>query len=334
MKLRGRNIQETGASEGLRMKIAATFLLAAFALTAQTTTPPKSALDKATLEAYLRYAELWIPQVTVKIDDPKPSTKLDGFYEVSVHLTFNGATKDESYYVSKDGKNVVKGEAYDVRSSPFQSNLDLLKIDGHPSYGAGAGASVNLVVFSDFQCPYCQKEELDLRKNIPAAFGDKVRVTFVDFPLTSIHPWAMKGSIAGRCTYRVNPAAFWDYHDWVYTNQKDITLENFDAKFQEYAKSKGLDTLQLGRCMDDKASAAEVDKSVELGHQLGISAAPTLFINGRRLEGGVEWSVLQQLLQIEIDHTTAETKTVASTAPKKEDDSCCTVEIPKVGAKK
>ena len=55
------------------MKIAATFLLAAFALTAQTTTPPKSALDKPTLEAYLRYAELWIPQVTVKIDDPSVS---------------------------------------------------------------------------------------------------------------------------------------------------------------------------------------------------------------------------------------------------------------------
>ena len=312
------------------MKIAATFLLAAFALTAQTATPPKSALDKPTLEAYLRYAELWIPQVTVKIDDPKPSAALDGFYDVNVHLTFNGATKDESYYVSKDGKNIVKGQTYDVRSSPFQSNLDLLKIDGHPGYGAEPGAPVNLVVFSDFQCPYCQKEELDLRKNLPAAFGDKVRVTFVDFPLTSIHPWAMKGSIAGRCTYRVSPAAFWDYHDWIYTNQKDITLENFDAKFQEYAKTKGLDTLQLGRCMDDKGSAAEVDKSIDLGHQLGISATPTLFINGRKLEGGVEWNVLQQLLQIEIEHKTAETKTVASATPKKDDDSCCTVEIPKV----
>ena len=315
------------------MKIAATFLLAAFALTAQTPSAPKSALDKPTMEAYLRYAELWIPQVSVKIDDPKPSAALDGFYDVSVHLTFNGATKDESYFVSKDGKNIVKGQTYDVRISPFQSNLDLLKVDQQPSYGAGPGAPVNLVVFSDFQCPYCQKAELDLRKSLPAAYGDKVRVTFVDFPLTSIHPWAMKGSIAGRCAYRVSPAAFWDYHDWVYTGQKEITLENFDAKFQEYAKTKGLDALQLGRCMDDKASAAEVDKAIDLGHKLAISATPTLFINGRKLEGGVEWNVLQQLLQIEIEHKTAETKTIAS-APKKEDESCCTVEIPKVGPNK
>jgi len=48
----------------------------------------------------------------------------------------------------------------------------------------------------------------------------------------------------------------------------------------------------------------------------------------------VEWNVLQQLLQIEIDHKTAEAKTLASASGAKKDDSCCTVEIPKVGAKK
>ena len=316
------------------MKIAATFLLVCFSLLAQNQTAAKSALDKSTLEAYLRYAELWIPQVTVKIDDPKPSTALDGFYDVSVHLLFNGATKDEFYYVSKDGKRIVKGQTYDIARSPFQNNLDLLKTDQQPNFGAGASAVVNLVVFSDFQCPFCQKEEQELRKNIPAAFGDKVRVSFVDFPLTQIHPWAMKGSIAGRCTYRNSAAAFWDYHDWIYESQKDITLENFDAKLQEYAKQKGLDTLQLGRCMDDKTSAAEVETAMDLGHKLAVSATPTLFINGRKLDGGVEWNTLQQLLQIEIDHKTAEAKTVAAAAAKKEDDSCCTVEIPKVGAKK
>ena len=139
MKRRARNILEAGASEGLRMKIAATFLLAAFALLAQSQTAAKSALDKPTLEAYLRYAELWIPQVTVKIDDPKPSAALDGFYDVNVHLIYNGATKDEFYYVSKDGKNIVKGQTYNIAQSPFQSNLDLLKTDQQPSYGAGAG---------------------------------------------------------------------------------------------------------------------------------------------------------------------------------------------------
>src|ERR1022692_1764419 len=163
------------------MKFAVTLLFVSLSIFGQAQPAPKSALDKATLEAYLRYSELWIPQVTVKIDDPKPSTAIDGFLDVGVHLIYNGATKDDLYYVSKDGKNIVKGVAYNIAKSPFEDNVALLKTDRQPGYGAGEGAAVKLVVFSDFQCPFCQKEEQELRKNIPAAFGDKVRVYFTDF---------------------------------------------------------------------------------------------------------------------------------------------------------
>ena len=60
--------------------------------------------DKAKIEAYLRHVELWLPQVTVAIDDPKPSSSLAGFNEVVVHLTYNGGTADQTYLVS--GKRV------------------------------------------------------------------------------------------------------------------------------------------------------------------------------------------------------------------------------------
>ena len=322
------------------MKLALTLLLASISLFGQTQQStqlstqqstqamPKSALDKATLEAYLRYSELWIPQVTVKIDDPKPSKAIDGFYDVGVHLIYNGATKDDLYYVSKDGKNIVKGTAYKITESPFAASEAALKTERQPGYGAAENSEkVKLVVFSDFQCPFCQKEEQELRKNIPAAFADKVRVYFVDFPLTSIHPWAMKGSVAGRCMYRTSADAFWAYHDWIYENQKEVTLENFDGKLQDFAKQKGMDGAKVTACMADKDVAAEVDKNMALGHELSVSATPTLFLNGRRMEGGVEWPVLQQLIQIEIDHKAAEVKTA-----KKEDDSCCTVNIPSLAA--
>src|ERR1700747_3331020 len=122
------------------MKIAA-FLLLSFSLLAQTNANsnarPKSALDKATLEAYLRYSELWVPQVEVKIDDPKPSADLNNFFDVWVHLSYNRSHKDELYYVSKDGKSIVHGTAYDVAKSPFESTVAQLKMDQRPSYGAG-----------------------------------------------------------------------------------------------------------------------------------------------------------------------------------------------------
>src|SRR5579863_5133970 len=152
------------------MKIV-TFLLLSFSLLAQTNANSnagtKSALDKATLEAYLRYSELWIPQVEVKIDDPQPSADLNNYFDVWVHLSYNGATKEEMYYVSKDGRNIVKGTAYDITKSPFQTNVAQLNTEQQPSFGAGAGAPVTMVLFADFQCPVSQKEEQELRKNLP-----------------------------------------------------------------------------------------------------------------------------------------------------------------------
>src|SRR5262249_41274574 len=64
---------------------------------------PKAAaptLDKVKLEAYLRYLELWVPDVAVKIDDPKPISGMPGFTEVKVHLSYKTAAMDQTYYVS------------------------------------------------------------------------------------------------------------------------------------------------------------------------------------------------------------------------------------------
>jgi protein-disulfide isomerase len=307
----------------------ATFLLACLstclsvlAQTKPAATPAgKSALDKATLEAYLRHVELWIPQVTVKIDDPKPSVILPDFMDVAVHLSYNGATKDESYLVSKDGRKVLKGDVYDVNQSPFQSNLDKLKTDLQPSFGA-AGAPVVLVVFGDFQCPNCKTEAEVLRKNIPATFPDKVRVYFKDFPLESIHPWARTAAIAGRCVFRESPSAFWQYHDWVYENQSGITLENFNSKVQDFAKDKGVDGIQLARCIESKASEADVNRNIAEGRALGVAATPTTYINGRKMEGSMNWETMQALINLEIEHQ-AKTPDAG--------EQCCTVTIPKVG---
>src|SRR5580704_16112031 len=98
-----------------------------------TSAADKSAFDKATLEAYLRHLELWLPAVAVKIDDAKESKELPGFLDVAVHLTFKGSTVDQRFFVSKDGKKVLQAEVYDINQSPFQANLDKLDVKGAPS---------------------------------------------------------------------------------------------------------------------------------------------------------------------------------------------------------
>ena len=298
------------------------FLLCCVSMLAQTqaAAAEKSAFDKATLEAYLRHIELWIPQVTVKIDDAKPSSAMPGVFDVWVHASYNGATKDELYYVSKDGHSVIKGDIYDINRSPFQANLEKLKSTSELSFGPAA-APVTIVVFSDFQCPVCKEEAEVLRVNVVKAFPDKVRVVFQDFPLESIHPWARAASIAGRCVARQDPAKFWDFFDWDYQNQTQITAENLTGKVQEFAAQKGLDGVQLGRCMETKASEAEVNHSIAQGRSLEVDATPTLFLNGRKLNGGVPWQSFEPLIHFELDHQAALAKA---------DDKCCEVNIPKL----
>jgi len=125
-------------------------------------------------------------------------------------------------------------------------------------------------VFGDFQCPYCKAEATVLRQQIPATFPDKVRVTFMDFPLDSIHPWARPASIAGRCLLRQSADTFWKYHDWIYDIQTDVTAENFTTKLMEWAPKNGVDAVQLGRCVDGKATEADVDRTVAMGRSLGV----------------------------------------------------------------
>jgi protein-disulfide isomerase len=260
----------------------------------------KSAFDKPTFEAYVRHLNVWGPQINVEIGDPKPSD-MPGFTKVIVHASAGQASADFDYYVSKDGQKVVQGNVYDIANNPFKPEIDKLKTDLQPSFGT-PGAPVVLVEFSDFECPMCKEEAKVLRDNLLSAYPTQVRFYFQEFPIDSLHPWARAAAIAGRCIFRQNANAFWDYHDWIFAHQDEIKPENLKDKVLEFAKGKQLDVLQLTRCMDNKESAADVDKAQALGKEVGVGATPTLFINGRKLEGRRDWNTLRGIIDYEIDY--------------------------------
>lgn len=261
---------------------------------------PKSALDKATFETYLRHVELYRTAVTFKIDDPKPSKNLPGFSEVVVHVIFEGGSKDELYYVSQDGQTIVSGDLYNINKSPFQHNLDKLTTQNIPSFGP-ANAPVTIIEFGDLECPDCKMEAPVLRHNVTETFPDKVRVYFKDFPLESIHPWARAAALAGRCVYRQDPQTFWKFFDWIYDNQEEIDPGNLNSKIMAWAGQNGMDSTKLGQCVDTKATEPEVNRSIAEGRSLGITGTPTLFINGRKI-GGLRWQDLELVINLELQY--------------------------------
>lgn len=279
---------------------------------------PKPGLDKTALEAYVRHLLAVIPEVQVKIDDPKPSPVPD-LQQVDIHFTYSGRSQDETFFLTKDGQKIIRGYVYDLAQNPFKEDLDKLKTDLAPSFGT-AGAPVVLVVFSDFECPNCKEEAKTLRQNLVRVFPTQVRTYFKDFPIEQIHPWAKPAAIAGRCIFRQNAAAFWQYHDWMYEHQGDINPDNLKTKVLEFAQTaKDLDGMQLGRCIDTKATEAEVDASLAEGRALKVDATPTVFLNGRRLVGNYPWPNLEQLINSELHYQ----KTAQNAGEK-----CCEIKIP------
>lgn len=290
---------------------------------------PKSAaastLDKTRMEAYVRHLLAVIPEVQVKIDDPKPASTPD-LQEVDVHFNYQGRTQDEVFYLSKDGQHLIRGVVYSLAQNPFQEDLDKLKTSGAPSFGP-ATAPVTIVEFGDFECPNCKEEAKTLRDNVPSQFPTQVHVVFKDFPLEQIHPWAKAASIAGRCIFQQSPTAFWKFHDWIYDRQVEINPDNLKTQVTDFAKTlTDIDGLQLGRCMDTKATEPEVDASIAEGRSLHVDATPTIFLNGRRLIGNYPWQNIDQIISGELNYQ----KTAQNQNPgaEKADDKCCEIKIP------
>jgi len=295
-------------------------LLGAFLLLAADAPPQKSALDKPTLEAYVRHLYVLRPELTVKVLDPKPSELLPGFLEVRVRISQGNASQDLALLVSKDGKRILQGNVYDVNNNPFKPELDKLKTQFQPALGT-SGAPVVLVVFSDLQCPHCKEEANMLRQNLIAAYPKEVRLYFKDYPIESLHPWARPAAIAGRCVFKQQPDDFWGFHDYVFGHQETISLDTLKNNVMEWAKGvKDLDALQLGQCMDTKATDAEVEAEIAEARTLDINGTPTLFINGRRIPNSIDWQNLKLIIDSEIEYQ--------KTAKNAGDDCGCEVKLP------
>jgi protein-disulfide isomerase len=294
-------------------------LLGAFLLVAADAPPQKSALDKPTLEAYVRHLYLLRPELTVQVLDPKPSESLPGFLDVRIRISQGTASQDLPLLVSKDGKRILQGNIYDVNNNPFKPELDKLKTQFQPALGT-AGAPVVIVVFSDLQCPHCKEEATMLREKLIAAYPKEVRLYFKDFPL-EMHPWARSAAVAGRCVFKQKPDDFWGYHDYIFGHQETIAPDTLKNSVMEWVKSvKDIDAMQLGQCMDTKATDAEVNAEIAEGKSLDINGTPTMFINGRRIPNTIDWANLKTIIDSEIEYQ--------KTAKNAGDDCGCEVKLP------
>jgi protein-disulfide isomerase len=208
--------------------------------------------------------------------------------------------KTFTLYLTPDHRYLVPA-IYDRSVDPLaeerkeSTESQRLLIAGRAASKGPKSATVTLVEFSDFQCPYCQRLTTMLETQVLPDEPD-VRVVFRNFPLP-MHPWAQQAAQIAACAQMQNDAAFWKLHDYIFTNQKDLSASNIEEKLAAVADADaGLNHDAFHDCLNEALTMGPVSKDVALGNRLGVHATPTLFINGTKIEGVRDAAQLKALI--------------------------------------
>ena len=189
---------------------------------------------------------------------------------------------------------IVNGEqmtdnSFSALDAKIQSILNppraVINTTGRPVWG-NASAPVKIIEFSDFQCPYCEMG-FQTVKSVEANYSGKVSITFMEFPLNSLHPLAQKAAEAAECAN--DQGKFWEMHDTLFSDRTWTTdASNVPASivyFKSTAKALGLNTTKFDACLDNGTKAAVVSANEAIGSANGIQGTPGFFINGLALKG-------------------------------------------------
>jgi protein-disulfide isomerase len=167
------------------------------------------------------------------------------------------------------------------------SSQDSTATGDHPQRG-GPNAPITIVEYSDFQCPYCRKEESTL-KQVLNKYGDRVRVVYMDFPL-AFHPDAMDAAMAARCADE--QGQFWAYHDALFANPSGVST----PALKTAASQLGLDRMSFDRCLDSHKYRDAVVADRTQGEAAGADGTPYFVVNGVPMSGDQPVSAFESVI--------------------------------------
>src|ERR1700758_40233 len=233
------------------------------------------------------------PDVKVTVGAVTPSSEVPGYDSVAVKLDDGGKQKDYTFLLSKDRATMLRVTKFDLSKDAYTDLMSKIDVTGRPSRGA-RGAKVVVVNFDDFECPFCSRMHETLFPEIFKEYGDRVTFIYKDYPLTEIHPWAIHAAVDANCLADQNGDAYWDFADTIHASRQQVDaektsgarLEAIDKMALLQGHKHNVDQGKLQPCL--KAQNEDgVRASMKEAEGLGVNATPTLFVNGRKIDGAV-----------------------------------------------
>lgn len=169
------------------------------------------------------------------------------------------------------------------------------------AFAAGdPNAPVQIVEYTDYQCPFCQYHALTTLPQILSEMIDNGRVHYVlkDLPLDQLHPNARIASKAARCAGEQE--AYLEMHDALFAQQETWQNQNnlnIKATFNQMAADLSLNTIIFDACLNSSEHDAAIQANVAEAFSYGINSTPTFFVNGYMLRGAQEFDVFTQVVE-------------------------------------
>ena len=178
--------------------------------------------------------------------------------------------------------NALKGYGKAPYESPYKLHMATENFEDAP---------IRVTIFSDFQCPFCQNvaNQFD---DIMEEYKDTMNVEYMFYPLDitcnkdmqrSLHPYACQAAYLAAC----DKDKFKKVHDHIFANQKDINANSL----KEWEEKFGLDG-----CLDNEANKQVVQNTLDAGKFYKLRSTPTMIINGKKIEGGIDSAMLRAIL--------------------------------------
>jgi protein-disulfide isomerase len=200
-------------------------------------------------------------------------------------------TKPEDLYAKLSAQNAASAPAPAAAAAPAPAE----KIDIDPGDAPSKGpknAPVTIVEFSDFQCPFCSRVVPTL-KQIEDTYKTKVRISFKNLPLP-MHQFAQSAAEASLAAH--DQGKFWEMHDKLFANQQQLDR----ASLERYAQELGLNMARFKAALDSGKFKDRVQKDSADASKIGVSATPTLFVNGKKLEGAQPFEAFKVAIDQEL----------------------------------
>lgn len=196
---------------------------------------------------------------------------------------------------AKDTSNIAYDPLITIVPEQYQVAPEgKLEISNNDPQRGPEDAPITLVVFSDFECPYCLDAEKIIAQ-LEQDFPQKIRVVWKDLPNPRVYFESKPAAEAARCAQK--QGKFWEFHDALFQNAQNLSVE----LYIKIASDLQLNLDDFQNCTQTHMTESIIQKTYIEGKWLGITATPYFFINDVTVSGAREYEYFKDVVEKELE---------------------------------